>query len=127
MRLNQNNRSGGFTLLEILVAIGVLTFVAIAIAIIFQSIGDTITRGKRVSELNQFAARIESVMRKDFESMTRDGFLVLRHEYANEGDDIALFEGDADPRPRRVDQMMFYATGEFKLKQNAALENGMNK
>ncbi|MFG0305934.1 MAG: type II secretion system protein J, partial [Phycisphaerales bacterium JB040] len=107
----------GFTLLELLLAIGVLTFVSVAIAAIFGTIGDTLDRGKRISELNQFASRIESVMRQDFANMSRDGFLVIRHEYAAAGLPtdglIPLSEGDPNPRPRRVDQIMFFATGEY--------------
>lgn len=115
----------GFTLLELLLAIGVLTFVSVAISAIFGTIGDTVNRGKRISELNQFASRIESVMRQDFANMSRDGFLVIRHEYAASGfpqsplpnappqGSVPLFEGDPNPRPRRVDQIMFFATGEY--------------
>lgn len=103
----------GFTLLEVLLSIGVLTFVSVAIATIFGAIGDTLDRGRRVSELNQFASRIESVMRRDFNSMSRDGFLVIRSEYANGGEPVPLFDGDADPRPRRADQIMFFASGEY--------------
>ena len=112
-----NSREGGFTLLELLLAIGVLTFVSVAISAIFGTIGDTVDRGKRISELNQFASRIESVMRQDFANMSRDGFLVIRHEYAAAGLPtdglIPLSEGDPNPRPRRVDQIMFFATGEY--------------
>ncbi|MFT5423255.1 MAG: hypothetical protein ACI89L_001029 [Phycisphaerales bacterium] len=107
------NRRGGFTLLEVLLAIGVLTFVSVAIATIFGAIGDTLSRGKRISELNQFATRIESVMRRDFDNLSRDGFLVIRNEYADGGDLVPLFDGDADPRARRVDQLMFFSSGEY--------------
>ena len=119
---------GAFTLIEILVAVGAFAIVAVAISSIFGSVGDTISAGRRQSRLNSYAAQIERIMRADFEKMTRDGFLVIRHEYAirEEGNDVdadndalpdrldvPAFPGDTNPRPRRVDQIMFFARGSF--------------
>lgn len=117
-----------FSLVEIIVAVGAFAIVAVAISSIFGSVGDTISAGRRQSRLNSYAAQIERVMRADFERMTRDGFMVIRHEYAireeggntdsdNDGYpdrlDIPAFPGDQHPRPRRVDQIMFFERGTF--------------
>ncbi|MEQ8769752.1 MAG: type II secretion system protein [Phycisphaerales bacterium] len=119
----------GFTLIELIVAVGAFAIVAVSVATIFSSVGDTISAGKRQSRLNQLTAQIERVMRRDFERMTRDGFLVIRNEWAinvdgavadADGDgytdrlNVSNFPGDANPRPRRVDQIMFFARGDFE-------------
>ena len=120
---------GAFSLVEMVVAVGAFAIVAVSLAAIFNSVGDTISAGRRQSRLNQLASQIERVMRADFERMTRDGFLVIINELAigdpgaagdtnmdGLGDrlDVRLFPGDPSPRPRRVDQIMFFTRGEFE-------------
>lgn len=113
-------RSRGFTLIELLVALGALAFVAVGIAAIFESTGRTISAGKRVSAFSTYAATIQQQMGADIAAMTGDGFLVIRNEYAGSAtpasgqpDPVPLFDGDTRPRPRRVDQFMFFAKGKF--------------
>lgn len=111
-----------FTLVEMLVAIGAIALVSIGLAAVFQTVGKTVTTGKRVSALTQQAAVLESQMREDFENMTRDGFLVLRHQFTigNNGQfpapiAVSRFEGDPDAaRPRRIDEILFFANGEYR-------------
>jgi prepilin-type N-terminal cleavage/methylation domain-containing protein len=112
-------KDGGFTLLETLVVVGIVALVAVGIAGIFSTVGDTITRGKRVSELNRTAAQIERVMREDFAMMSREGFLVIRNEYANRGQNVKLFdpglyEAEPNERPRRIDEIAFFAASSGK-------------
>ncbi len=129
MRRWSNQVRRGFTLMELIVAVGAFALVAVSVATIFSSVGDTISAGRRQSRLNQVTAQIERVMRRDFERMTRDGFLVIRNEWAiavdgaqpdNDGDgytdrlNVEAFPGDPNPRPRRVDQIMFFARGDFE-------------
>jgi hypothetical protein len=107
-----------FTLIETLVAVGALAFIATGIAVIFEATGKTVTTGKRVSAFNTYAAAIELQLRTDFASMTRDGFLVIRNEYAEAfADDnpapIQVYDGDTRPRLRRTDELMFFAKGKF--------------
>ncbi len=111
---------GAFTLLELLVAIAIIALLAAGIATIFASVGDTVSAGKRISVINKYAALMEGVIRDDLEHLTRDGFLVIRHEYANDAGgvtgqplDVPLYRGDPDPRPRRIDELMFFARGDF--------------
>jgi prepilin-type N-terminal cleavage/methylation domain-containing protein len=106
-------RPAGFTLIELLVAIGAVAVIAVGIAAIFASVGRTVAGGRRVGNLNQYAALIERQMRADFEAMTRDGVLLFRHELAFDGADIPLHAEDTNPRPRRVDQIIFFMRGEF--------------
>lgn len=135
---SNRNTQRAFTIVEMLVTIGILVVVTAGVATIFTSIGNTVTKGRKVSELNQFAARLERVMRDDFESMTRDGFLVIVNKNANGGNDVPLFRGertniDADlygnfsdepGRIRRSDEIMFFSRGDFESSR-PAISNGM--
>ncbi len=119
--------TGAFTLLEILVAVGVVALVAAGLAAIFDAVGKTVSGGRRVSVLNAYASLIEDQMRRDVASMTRDGYLVVRQQYVdrdNNGridpgnwgpDGVPLYRGQAPAgwRPRRIDELMFFAKGEF--------------
>jgi len=118
-------RSTGFTLVEMLVAVGAVALVSVGLAAVFQTVGRTVTTGKRVSLLTQQAAILESQLREDFARMTREGFLVIRHQFTidcDAGDIIkpkvvnaVRFKGDSQAaRPRRIDEMLFFATGEYR-------------
>ncbi len=104
-------------MIEMMVTIGVLVLVAVGVSTIFTSIGDTVDRGRKISELNRFASQIERVMREDFEHMTRDGFLVIANQYATDQTgttlNVQVSNADPTPRPRRVDQIMFFARDQF--------------
>jgi len=125
---------GGFTIVEMIVTIGILMVVTAGIATIFSSIGDTVSKGRKLSELNQFAARVERIMREDFDAMTRDGFLVIVNRNANFGRDVQLFRGEqtnmdenlfstqfsGEPgRIRRSDEIMFFTRGEYETARRA--------
>jgi type II secretory pathway pseudopilin PulG len=120
----QRRFTRAFTLIELIVAIGAISLIAVGIAAIFESIGRTVAGGRRVNQLNQYAALIERQMRSDFEAMTRDGVLVIKHDYADvngdgfirEPDDLVLnspTQRADEGRLRRVDQLLFFARGEF--------------
>lgn len=117
----RRNRAGrGFTLLEIITAVGLLVVVLAAVGTIFAAVGRTVEAGERVSQLNRYAAQLEGVMRADFEQMTRDGVLVIRNQYVRQpGGDAAVpvalsADSVAGARPRRVDEIMFFARGDFE-------------
>lgn len=131
-----------FTLIEVIVAVGILAIVTIAIAAVFQTVGDTVTTGQRLSSLNRVAARIEQIMRKDFEGLEQGkGFLVIRNEYARStwengafnggaedlfgADAVSLFEGDTDTRLRRIDEIAFFTSGRF-VTRRTPLHPAMN-
>ena len=115
----------GFTLAEVIVAIAILAIIGVVIGSIFASVGDTVTNGRQVSNLNRFVARVERVMRRDFENMVRDnGFMVIRNEYSNQYNGqnptrlpVGLTVTDANPRPRRIDELMFFSRGEFTTRR----------
>lgn len=129
----QNTKAirNAFTIVEMLVVIGILVVVTVGVATIFASVGDTVAKGRKLSELNQFAARIERVMRQDFERMTRDGFLVIVNKNANLGEDVQLYRGEQTDqdgnesfgRIRRSDEIMFFARGDFETARRAIASN----
>lgn len=109
----RRTRGIGFTLIEMMVAIGAVALIAVGIAAIFESVGRTVAGGRRVGALNQYAALIERQLRADFEAMTRDGVLVIHHQYAMNGQPVQSHVDDAGPRPRRIDEIVFFARGDF--------------
>ena len=124
----------GFTLIELLVAIGAMALIAVGIASVFGSVGKTVAGGRRISVLNEYAALVERQMRSDFESMTRDGVLVIRQRYAmwdgsgtipDDLPKIPVSSDDPNPRPRRVDEILFFRHGRFSSARPPAVP-GMN-
>lgn len=113
-----------------LVTIGVLILVAAGVSTVFTSIADTVDNGKKLAELNRYAAQFERVMRQDFENMTRDGFLVIAQQEApgyTLDRDVQLWAGDSTDldgngqqgRQRRIDEVMFFARGDFETTRRA--------
>lgn len=121
MRQVLRSSRGGFTIVELLVAIGVLALVAIGLSVIFGSVGDAVTEGRRASEINQAAKRIESQIRDDLERLTRDGYMVVAQRYVSDETgiplDVQLSPRDRDGRRRRADEIMFFARGDFISKR----------
>lgn len=109
----------GFTLLEALVAVIGVAILSVGLSAIFSSISKTVTTGRRVSAINNYAAVIERVMREDIKRMTREGFLVIRNEYALNSNGIPLSPDALDTRrPRRIDEIMFFSRGQFESARN---------
>lgn len=111
--------SSAFTIVEMLMVVAIMALLTLGIAQVFRVTGETVKAGKRISNLNAYAAMVEKQVRADFASLTRDGFMVIRHRtaggtaptYANEP--IALAPDDPSPRLRRVDEIVFFAAGDF--------------
>jgi hypothetical protein len=124
----------GFTLMEIVVAVGAVALVAVGLASIFDTVGKTVTGGKRVSNLNTYAGLLEKQLRTDFEAMNRDGFLVIRNQWvdnsqngAGDGifgepasnspvgtaDTVPVSPDAVTARARRIDEILFFVNGHF--------------
>ncbi len=112
-----------FTLIELMVAVGAVALIAVGLAAVFGSISDTVTAGRSVSGFTAYAAMVERQLRDDIEHMSRDGFLLIVNQKAEEGEDVALYAGQVrsrsgpplphQQRPRRIDEMVFFREGEF--------------
>lgn len=116
----------GFTMIEMMVAVGAVAVISVGLAALFSSVGRTVSGGKRVSILNNYAGLIESRMRADFDAMTREGFLVIRQQWAmktpadvvsdvpdNDAERIPVSAEDTAPRRRRIDEIAFFTRGSF--------------
>ncbi|MEN0020728.1 MAG: hypothetical protein AAF747_07590, partial [Planctomycetota bacterium] len=104
----QSSRRAGFSVVEVLVAVGAVAIVAVAIAGLFDAVGRTVQTGRTVSRLNETALRIETAMREDFANLTRDGVMLIRHE-------LVGIPGDANAF--RADEIVFFAQGEYSSKR----------
>lgn len=115
--------SRGFTLVEVVVALGVLSVVIISIATVFDVVGDTVTAGQRLSDVSRRRANLERQLREDFDRMvpaSRGGFMVIRNELAQRvwdgvlaADEVPLNQEGEGERLRRIDELMFFVEGDF--------------
>jgi type II secretory pathway pseudopilin PulG len=108
-----------FTLLEMLVAVGAVALISLGLFRIFGATGDTLRIGRRVSAVNDYSALVERTIRTDIERLNRDGFFVIVNEEVpsetnpDRAGDLAPTVPGAPRRPRRIDQLMFFADGQF--------------
>lgn len=102
----------GFTIIEAVIAIAAISLLGVAVVQVLRAAGSTVAAGSRISAITQSASQIERQLRADFESMTRDGFLLIRNEAANSGAAISTAPGDPNPRRRRIDEILFFAEGD---------------
>ena len=107
-----NTARRAFSVVELIITIGILSLIIIGVATIFGSVGDTVTAGQELSERGRRVSQLEQTLREDFRRLSRRGSMVIRHEYAIREDsgptDVPLSEDDPSPRPRRIDQVMFF-------------------
>lgn len=122
----------GFTLIEMMVGVGAVAIVSVGLAVIFNSVGKTVTGGRRISTVNTTAALIENTLRRDFANMDRDGFLIIRNQYVDlpapnanpgsaDGDGAYVWAQDrlpivrdqplASARGHRIDEIQFVTAG----------------
>lgn len=134
-RLLAETAGRAFTLSEMLVAVAAVAVISVGLAAVFQTVGRTVTTGKRLSTLNQQAAVLEAQLREDISGMTRDGILVMRHQFTNlygpgggvrvppNVNKVALYKGQPvdERRARRIDELMFFANGEFRTVRQALI------
>jgi hypothetical protein len=119
----------------VLVAVGAVAVVAAGLAVVFDSVGKTLSAGRRNSRVNQVATLLQQQLATDFASMSREGFLVIRQSYADvdaSGDFSALLdrvsmspaESEANARPRRVDEILFFQAGSFSTQRTPLVPGG---
>lgn len=105
--------AGAFTLVEMLVAVAAIGIIALGLSRLFASTSKTVRVGKTVSAMNEYAGMIERTMRADFQAMSRNAPLVIRHRDVggtapNGGVLLHQDERDGYSRRRRVDQIVFF-------------------
>lgn len=111
----------GFTLLEVIVAVGAVALIGLGLARIFGATSETLRAGRRITRINDAARIIEGTMRDDFSRMSRDGCLVIAHELT--ANPVQRSVDDRSARRRRIDQILFFENGRFQT-QRAPLYQG---
>jgi len=109
----------GFTLIELLVAVAILVVVVAAVGKIFGTVSKVTSIGESTSSFLQAAPAVERQIRRDFDRLSHDGFLVIRNIRVR--NDVNRGPGDTttpllDPTlPEtaflRSDQLLFFAEG----------------
>ncbi len=102
---------GGFTLIEMLVAVIAVSLLTVGIVQVFRATTRTVAAGRKLSNILTYANILERQLREDVNRMSRQGVLVIRH--ANTDRPIQVYRADGQPRPRRVDELVFFAEGRF--------------
>ncbi len=130
---NLHRRTGptrrGFTIAELVVAIGLTVVLILGISRIFTIAKDTVSIGSSTSQLAEAGRAIERLIRKDFDGLTRrDGVLVIRNEQLGDGarssanDRPVYVDTEARSRNedlglRRLDSLTFVSIGDYSSNQ----------
>ena len=115
----------GFTLTEVLVAVGVLLAIVLVTGRIFKITTDVTAAGEATIDIMQEAAAIEKRIRSDIATMTHNGFLVIHGVGVPNSINIQTWEdsGQIGPKPPllnptlafdatiRCDQLAFFREG----------------
>jgi prepilin-type N-terminal cleavage/methylation domain-containing protein len=68
----------GFTLIELMVSVTILVVMILAFSIVLNQSQRVVTTAQRIMKANESALAIAQVMRGDFSSISRDGYLAIR-------------------------------------------------
>ncbi len=124
-----------FTISELIVAIAVTLVLILATGRIFTMTQTTISLGQASAELSQAGRTLERLLQKDLDSITRDGFLVIRNErlgaqangnvnrrlvYLNK--ELEKLDADSGNYENnlgivRLDQLIFIGSGQYSTYQ----------
>ena len=124
-QMRRQHDRAGFTLTEILVAIGVLLAVVLVTGRVFKVATDVSAVGQATNSIMQEAAAIEQRIRKDIASMTREGFLTIHGVSVANDINIQQWESDGSQGAKppllnpslsaatriRCDQLTFFREG----------------
>jgi hypothetical protein len=110
-------RAGAFTILEMLVAVAAVALIGVGLAKLFADTGNTVRIGRRASAMNDYAALIRRTIQSDLDSVSRDGFMIMKHREVNSPANTGILLSPTDPnrspRARRVDEWLFFTQGRF--------------
>jgi len=101
----------GFTLTELLIAVGVLVVVVVAAAKIFGAASKVSSVAEANADLLQTASAIESQVRADFANLPSNGFLVLQQVEVNRPGQLQTLDPALGTSEIRCDQVAFFTRG----------------
>ncbi|MCH2133733.1 MAG: hypothetical protein MK116_08280 [Phycisphaerales bacterium] len=127
----QSARSGGFTLAEILVSVGVLIAILLASARVFQTAQQVSNVGNAAADVLQETASIEKQIREDISRLSPQGAIAIHSVKVRNDQRIADWESDGSVGLRpglinpnlnatafiRCDQLVFFTDGISRVKQ----------
>lgn len=118
----------GFTISELIVAVGVSLLLIVGVGRIFTTTRTTISTGEASAQLTQYGRTLERLLRSDFASIIRSGqaYMVIRNERLGSGSDVQsranrrkglYFDADDETEGNdlgtaRLDQMVFFTGGD---------------
>ena len=105
-----NKRQYGFTILELLLAMGLLGIIIISSGLVFRKAVESYRVAKATSEISQKLEALTSQIEKDFAGLRKDGEIFLLWQPNNPVDTDS--DGIYDTYDR-FDRAMFYTTGDF--------------
>lgn len=114
--LNSLRARGGFTLVELLIAVVVLLVVILAVGRIFSTAGQVTAYGQATADLLQEARAIENQMRRDFAQLSKEGFLAIQcievRNDVNFAESGQLLDPAKDPKfVFRADRLILFVDG----------------
>ncbi len=118
----------GFTISELIVAVGVSLLLIVGVGRIFTTTRTTISTGEASAQLTQYGRTLERLLRSDFASIIRSdqAYMVIRNERLGSGPDVrtnanrrkGLYLNSADEQEGndigtvRLDQIVFFTGGD---------------
>ncbi len=106
--MKQRRIISGFTLIEMMTAVGLIVIIIIGVAIVFQSVGKVVGLSQVTLRLMSDVRAVQQQMASDVAGLDRGGFLVIRSR---------VDPNDNNPNAdlkRRFDQVCFLANGSFR-------------
>ena len=116
--LNYERR--GFTLVELVVAIGVMAMVVVFAGTVFKTSIASYRVATAQAEIMQKFRAITDQLNNDFQGLRKDGYLMLYSTAVNR----AEYAG-ATPANFRSDRLYFFSTGDFQSWYNSAVRSNI--
>jgi hypothetical protein len=113
MTIRNRHSLAAFTLIELMVAVSLLTVIILSIGVVFKSTGNAVGLGEATGDMFSKVRVINQQLVSDVHGMDRNGFLIIRCEAEETGANGDADAQDQTDRFRRYDQISFISTGKF--------------
>ena len=100
----------GFTLIELVVAIGIMAMVVVFAGVVFKTSIASYRVASAQAEIMQKFRAITDLLNSDFQGLRKDGYLILQDQY------VGAF---------RSDRLYFFSTGDFQSWYNSAVRSNI--
>lgn len=108
--MNSEQRTNAFTLVELVVAVALLTIVISFTGVIFNVSIDAHRAAGANAEIMQKLRAITDQFNADFKGLQKDGYLILYSQLINRQE----FADSPIPVPSRADRLYYFTTGDFQ-------------